>query len=362
MTVRIRDAVRTLADYPLRDLDDRGVRIRLHRNEAPSPPPACILDAVRSLEPDALRTYPTDLQREVTAALAARFGFDASWLVVTNGADEALAAIARTVLEPGEAMITVRPTYGIYARVAQIAGARRYAVPYRSRWSVDPASIVSEARRTNAPLIVLGNPNNPTGDALAPDALATIAEALPETLIVIDEVYLSIERHSLLPMLRAFDTIAVVGSFSKRCALAGERIGYVVAAPAFVAALRRVVGPYPLAATALAAARAYLRGGVAIAEFERRLDEQMRRSLDAIAAALVRGGFRFWRGAAPFLLADFGPLAGTIATRLAENGIAVRCFDDDELATMLRFGTASEPETSEVVRILDAVRMEAAHA
>jgi len=82
MSARIRPAIETLPDYDPRDLSDDGIAIRLHRNEGALPPPEFVLEAIRGIDAETLRTYPTALQREVTARLAARFARDEVDLVL----------------------------------------------------------------------------------------------------------------------------------------------------------------------------------------------------------------------------------------------------------------------------------------
>ena len=351
----IRPAIRALADYPARDLDDRGIEVRMHRNEAALPVPAFVVEAVRALDGEMLRTYPTELQRATAESLARRLGCEPAQLALGNGADELLYAVARTVLEPGDVMLTATPTFGMYARVAACAGAQIRNVAYAERWSLDPEALIAAAdERTR--LLIIGNPNNPTGDAPSVEAIAALAAALPRTLIAIDEVYLAFSDRSLVGSVCAKQpNVVAIGSLSKSAALAGARVGYAVADARLAAAFRRSIGPYPIGVASLAAANAYLSGGEATAAFERALRAQVRRSLDALEASLRPGARAIWRGPANFLLADLGPDASRIVRALGERGIAVRGYDAPELATMLRFCAADDGTTTRVVTALEAL-------
>lgn len=348
----LRRSVAELPDYDPRDLSDDGIAVRLHRNESALPPPDFVLDALRAIGPEDVRTYPTALQREVIERIALRFNRESEAVAIAAGADEILAACARAVLEAGDEALTVSPTFGMYARVAALAGASVRRAVYQSRWRIDvPALIAAAGERTR--LVILGHPNNPTGDALRASDLATIAQALPDALILVDEVYLALSQRSLARQAAArFENVAVAGSFSKCAALAGVRIGYLLASPQIAGALRRSLGPYPVSAPSLVAANAYLRDPAKTRAFETRLEAQVARSLDAIESALRPFAREIWRGPANFLLADCGNKAAGLRAGLASRGIAVRSFDDPMLAGMIRICAAGDDATAVVTAAL----------
>jgi len=358
MSLRFRPAIQALASYDPRDLSDDGIMIRLHRNEAALPPPAYVLDAIRNVDPETLRTYPTALQRDVAALLATRFSRDEASVVLGNGADEILAACARIVLDPGDIALSMTPTFGMYARVVAQAGAQLRRVPYATRWRFEPLPLL-EAAGERTKLVFLGHPNNPTTDPLRAGDLAVVARALPTALILVDEVYLAFSDRSLAREAAAFDNVVIAGSFSKCASLAGARMGYALAAPAVAAALRRTLGPYPVSALSLVAAQAYLREPARSRAFETQLEAQVVRSLDAFESAFAPFAREIYRGRANFLLIDCGPRALPLRDALSARGIAVRAFDDPMLAGMLRVSATTDDATDAVVSSLRAIAGEA---
>ncbi len=357
MSPRLRTTIAALADYDPRDLSDDGITIRLHRNEGALPPPEFVLDAIRTIDAETLRTYPTALQRDVTARLATRLGRSADNLALANGADEILSICARIALEPGDVALTTSPTFGMYARVVALAGGQLRRVPYATRWRFDARTLLDAAdERTR--LVILGHPNNPTTDPLRAADLAPIARALPNALILVDEVYLAFSDRSLAREAIAFDNVIVVGSFSKCASLAGVRVGYALAPPPIAAAMRRTLGPYPVSALSLVAAQAYLRDASRTRSYEIQLEAQVARSLDAFASAFAPFAREIWRGPANFLLLDCGANAGQLRDALAVRGIAVRTFDDPMLAGMLRISATTDQATDTVVAALRAIASE----
>ena len=357
MSAKLRPAIEAVPEYDPRDLSDEGIAIRLHRNEGALAPPDFVVDAIRSVDAETLRTYPTALQRDVIARLAARFSRDEANLAIANGADEILAACARITLDPGDLALTLTPTFGMYARVVALAGAQLRRIPYATRWRFEPLELI-EAAGERTRLVILGHPNNPTTDPLRSGDLAAIARALPSALILVDEVYLAFSERSLARDAALLPNVVVVGSFSKCASLAGARLGYALAAPAVAGALRRSMGPYPVGALSLVAAQAYLRDPSRTRAFETRLEAQVARSLDAFESAFAPFAREIWRGPANFLLVDCGSAAPAIRDALAARGIAVRIFDDPMLAGMLRVSATSDEASDTVVRALRAIASE----
>lgn len=342
----LRESLAGLPDYDPRDLSDDGITIRLHRNESALPPPESVLEALRTMQPEVLRTYPTALQRAVIERIALRFNREPGAVALAAGADEILAACARAVLEPGDEALTVSPTFGMYGRVVALAGGVLRRVPYQSRWRIDVASLIAAATpRTR--LVILGHPNNPTGEALRASDLSAISRALPNALILVDEVYLALSQRSLAQNAAArFENVAIAGSFSKCAALAGVRVGYLLASPRIAGAIRRSFGPFPVSAPSLVAANAYLRDPARTRAFETQLEAQVARSLDAFEAALRPFSREIWRGPANFLLADCAEKAAPLREGLASRGIGVRTFDDPMLAGTIRICAADDDTTA----------------
>ena len=266
--IRLSPRLRALRPYSAADFLDGELRVRAHRNEAPLPPPQHVVDAIRNVDGDALRYYPASLQRRVLHQLASRLGVGARNTAIANGADEIILAAARVTLDAGDNAVTVRPTFGMYARGVAMCGAVVREVPYRQRWQLDVDTLLANVDR-NTRLVFLGHPNNPTGEPLPIAMLERLARAIPETLIVVDEVYLALGAESLVRAVRTLPNVVVAGSLSKVCALAGLRVGFATGDSDVISAFRRVLAPYAISVTSLLAAQAYLRDGVAARAFER---------------------------------------------------------------------------------------------
>jgi histidinol-phosphate aminotransferase len=336
---------------------DAGVRLRFHRNECALGPPGHVLDAVRGIDAESLRTYPAELQSAFVRGLANRIRVQPETVAVGNGADELLLALGRAFLAPGDNVVAMTPTFGMYAQMAAMSRAHTNGVRYERRWSIDPERIASRAdARTK--LIVVGHPNNPTGDSAPASAVEFLANEVPGATIVVDEVYLAFSPSSLVTLASTYPNVAVVGSLSKVAGLAGMRVGYAVASADVADALRSAIVPFPLSAASLIAANAYVNGGPASRAYDVALYAQVQRSLDAIVAGIGVYARACWRGAGNFVLMDFGDSGARIVTALAARGIAVRTFADPELSGAIRFCAANDEATDELIRTTRAVLQE----
>ncbi len=325
-----------------------AMRVHANRNESPLAPPSHVMRALQALEPEDLQRYPTDKLERLESALAARLGRRRSSIVVGSGADDMLFALARAYLTAGDNIVTVRPAFGMYATVVELAGARVRAVPYSQRWRLDPNALMRAAdRRTK--LVILGHPNNPTGETLPLESVVRLSKALPHALIVIDEVYLALSRASLVSAVVGLPNVAVLGSLSKAAALAGIRVGYIAAAEPVAATLHWAMPPYPVGVASLVTATAYLTGGAETERFERRLADQVARSLDAIVDAIGPLVDSYWRGAGNFVLLDFGERADQVVAFLAASGIAVRRIAEPDIPGGIRVCALDDAATQELI-------------
>jgi histidinol-phosphate aminotransferase len=273
--------------------------------------------------------YPDD--RAARAAVAARHGRPTSEVLVTNGACEALWLVAG-VLRPRRAAC-IHPAFAEAEAALCCAGATVARVQRESeRWSFDPAAVPDEAE-----VVVVTNPNNPTGTLDSRDAIRTLLR--PGRLVVVDESFMDFvagERESLTGERR--DGLVVVRSLTKAWALPGIRAGYLLGPAALVATLGAHRQPWSVNAVALAAIAACAGRTEATAAIARDV-------ADARAALTARleglPGVRTWPSAANFLLLRVpdGPAA---VAALHDAGIAVRPagsfpgLDEDHIRVAIR--------------------------
>jgi histidinol-phosphate aminotransferase len=224
---------------------------RLHANEAPWRPTGDVSDA-------GLNRYPEPQPKELIARLASLYEVPAECVLATRGADEGIDLLSRIYLRAGsDAILQLSPTFGMYQVSARIQGAGVFEVPLRRErgWSLDPQELLS-AWRPAMKLVYLCSPNNPTANSFDPAAIEEICKALDgKAIVVIDEAYIEWSRGaSLTSWLQRFETLAILRTLSKAHALAGARIGALLANADLIQLAKRVIPPYALAQSTIEAA------------------------------------------------------------------------------------------------------------
>jgi histidinol-phosphate aminotransferase len=266
-----RPELRDLEPYvPVRS-EERGATLLMHANESPWPPPH---DGGR-----ALNRYPDPEPAALAEALADLYGVPRSHLLVVRGSDEGIDLLTRAFCRSGrDAVVVLPPTFEMYAHFARLQGARVRSVPLDGRFAVDVPK-VEEALRPDAKILYLCTPNNPTGGVVPHAVVERLARATQDrALLVVDEAYVEFaDAPSCTELLPRYEHLVVLRTLSKAWALAGARLGAVLAAPSVAAFLRRLMPPYPLPTpsvdSALAAldadGRALVEAHVAIVRRER---------------------------------------------------------------------------------------------
>ncbi|QSX78013.1 histidinol-phosphate transaminase [Agrilutibacter solisilvae] len=317
----LREDLRDFGGYRSARSDECEGSIWLNANESPQPGTA---EGTQGL-----RRYPDPQPPGLRSALARLYGCRDDQLLAGRGSDEAIDLLLRALCPPGAgcAVITT-PTFGMYAVCARLHGTRLVDVPLvdgPGGHACDFDTVAAVAQREQARLVFLCSPGNPGGNLLPLPAIAALAQRLRGTgVVVVDEAYIEFaQSDSAVALLDAHHNIAVLRTLSKAHALAGARIGCVVADAMLIAALRRCQAPYPLPQPCVEMALAALESSARAAtreRVERAVEERDR--LQAAFTALT-GIRRVYRSRANFLLVRFEQ-AQDAYERLLAAGIVVR--------------------------------------
>lgn len=275
------------------------------------------------------RRYPDPQPPSLRATLAAMYGCAPEQLLVGRGSDEAIDLLVRALCRPGnDAILVTSPTFGMYAVNARLHGASVVDVPLLDEpagWRCDFDAVGDAAERDGARLVFLCSPGNPTGTSLplaAIEALATRLEG--RALVVVDEAYGEYsDAPSAVTLLARQRNVAVLRTLSKAHALAGERIGSVIADAELIDVLRRCQAPYPLPASCVASAERALEPAARAATVAAvRTSVAQRERLVPLLASLP-GVRQVYPTQANFVLVRFDD-AQRAFDRLLEAGIVVR--------------------------------------
>lgn len=191
--------------------------------------------------------YPSCQPDDVVKNYARYAGVSPKQLVVTRGADEGIELLIRTFCTPGEDSILIcPPTYGMYAISAQTCDIGVKTVPLNDDFSLDVEGI---CKTDNVKVVFICAPNNPTGTPVAKSQVETVLNHFADTaLVVIDEAYIEFDAaSSWVKALADYPNLVILRTLSKAFALAGLRCGFTLANDDVVAALMKVIAPYPIA-------------------------------------------------------------------------------------------------------------------
>lgn len=288
------------------------------------------------------------------AHLAADAGVAPECVLLTAGATEAIRLVASALVGRGEAVI-VGPTYSEYARAIRSAGGRTVAVD-ASRPAFDPPVERAVALLADGPAtLFLCDPNNPTGRALDAEQLRQVLDSLPQDAsIVLDQSFAPFSSSSLdASVCLTAGEVVLVRSLTKVLATPGIRLGYVIARPETIAALRMLQDPWAVGAHAMAAAT------VASWTLPREVHACVTSWRERLGAALPAVGLDPLPSEANFLLVHAGPAAAGLIQELAARRIAVRSCASFGLPEYIRLAVRPPAEQDVLLSALTAIRGEA---
>jgi histidinol-phosphate aminotransferase len=339
MTAEPREGLRDTTPYVSPQLE---IAARLNTNESPHPLPRAFFDELTQAIADLpLNRYPDGQMRRLREELAAIHGTDVSGTWAANGSNEILTQLLQAYGGPGRRALTFEPTYLLHTRLCWLTHTAIEHRPLPADFVLTPAA-VGIAAALAPDVVFVCSPNNPTGNAQPVGIVQAIAEALPSSLVIVDEAYGEFAAHaSSIGLLAAHDNVAVVRTFSKAFAMAGARVGYVLTSAGVVGDLERVRLPYHLSALAQTAAIAAIHHRVEAAQ---QLDA-IREQRDRVSAELATiPGMTVYPSEANFVLFVPPGDATALWQALADRGVLVR----DMTAVVpgaLRVTAGSEHET-----------------
>ena len=279
-------------------------------------PPA----AKRTLEAatsQAVTRYPSLYALDLKRALASYVGVTAEMIVTGCGSDDVLDSAMRAFAEPGDRIAFPDPTFPAIPIFALMNALVPTPVSLTTDYDADPDRLLA----TNARIIYLCSPNNPTGTVLSRRAIERVVDKAPG-IVIIDEAYAEFAGRNVTDLLERSDRLLITRTMSKAFGLAGLRVGYAIGSPALVAEVEKSRGPYKVNALAERTALAALTEDM---HWVRTHVGAAIESRSRLVTALRELGLEPLESQANFV---FVPLrdAPRVATRMRELGVAVRPF------------------------------------
>ncbi len=298
---------------------------RLSANESPWGPFPEVIDAMKAAL-DGLNRYPDGGCAEVRGLLAERLGVTEDRFVFGNGSCELLMLLGEVFLGPGRHAVLPHPSFVLYRHIATARGAD-IALVELPGLDYDLEAMLA-AIQNDTTLVVVCNPNNPTGSHLQAPELGAFLQRVPaDVAVILDEAYCEFaspeKQVDPVGWLDEFPNLIILRTFSKIFGLAGLRMGYAIADPQVVEALDKVRQPFNVDSLAQVAAAASLRLPERIKERQELVTSERRRVQQALDAM----GVVYHPSEANFMLFDVTKLGipgPEVAQALLERGVLTR--------------------------------------
>jgi histidinol-phosphate aminotransferase len=343
----VKPAVRALSAYTLAAY---RAPVKLNQNENPWELPDGVRQAIaqRALAQPWSR-YPDFDPRELLEALSRFAGWPATGILAGNGSNELIEALLLVTVGPGVRVAIPEPTFTLYALLTGILGGDLVRVPLDPNLEYDVEELCAAA--AEASVLVVCSPNNPTGGVLTPEEVERLCRA-SRGLVVIDEAYHEFSGVTVVPLLARHENLVVLRTFSKAMALAGLRLGYLMAAPALVREIDKARLPYNINVFSQTAALVLLEDMSAVRDTVARLVEERARLAEALAAL---PGVRVYPSQANFLLLELSHAtpAEVFAAAYAEGVLIRNVSSYPRLSRCVRVSVGTPGENQ---RLIEALR------
>jgi histidinol-phosphate aminotransferase len=346
-SARVRATIAGMAGYTPGEQPKPGEAVvKLNTNENPYPPSPRVLDAIRQIDPGALRRYPSPMADDFRRVAARVHGVSPAHILAGNGSDDILQIALRTCCDAGEVLASPDPTYSLYPVMAEIADVQYVAVPWGPDWTLPADALLAAEPRA----IFFANPNAPSGTWVTPADISALA-ARTGALVLVDEAYVDFADEDALGLLTQHENVLITRTLSKGYGLAGLRFGYAIGHPSFIEQMAKVKDSYNCDAIAIAAASAALEDQ----DYAREQWSLVKHERARVASELERRGFSVIPSRANFLLATTpGAVpAGPLYEALKARGVLVRFFDKPGLNDKLRITIGTPAETDALIHALD---------
>lgn len=226
------------------DAKDVRAEVVLASNEHPDNLPGEIIQKIAGRMRDfPFNRYPDPTASELRSLIAEANGLEPSNVLVGNGGDELILDLMLAWGGPGRRLLDAPPTFAMYGIDAEVTGTEHVRIPRRQDFSVDGEAVLARLAEGDIDIVMIANPNNPTGDLVPETLLIDILNAT-DALVLVDEAYFEFSRHTMRPHMQRHENLVILRTFSKAFSLAGMRVGYALAHEEVIRELMKVRQPY----------------------------------------------------------------------------------------------------------------------
>ena len=334
--------IRKVIPYVPGEQPNKEKMIKLNTNENPYPPTPKAAEVLKTFSVDRMRLYPDPAASVLVKAIADTMGLAKDQVFVGVGSDDVLAMCFLTFFNSGKPVLFPDITYSFYD-----VWARLYRIPYETQPLAGDFSIRREDYYKENGGVIFPNPNAPTGVEESQEMIEDIVRHNPDSIVIVDEAYVDFGAKSALPLIKKYDNLIVVQTFSKSRSMAGMRIGYAMANPVLIKYLNDVkysFNSYTMDQTAIALGVASLQDQAYFEDVLAKIVNTRERT----KRELRKLGFSFADSKSNFIFASHENCpAKELFEALKEKDIYVRYFEKPRIDNYLRItiGTDEQMDT-----------------
>ncbi len=325
--------------------------IKLNTNENPYYASPKAVKSITEAALNNLNRYSDPESTELTSAIANFYGVNSENVMVTNGSDEALAFAFFAYGTRGLCYPDI--TYGFYDVIANLFDCSVEHIALNDDFSIDETQYYNKGKT-----VVLANPNAQTGIELSLDAIERIVKTNPENIVIIDQAYADFGKCNAIELIKKYNNLVVVNTFSKSRSLAGARVGYTIADKSLIEDLKKVKNsfhPYNVNSVSSALATCAINDK----EYFTQSVEKVKRTRCILTEGLTALNFMVLPSAANFIMAKSSEIGGgELYKLLKEKGVLVRHFKDERIRDYIRITVGTYEETSQLLQILSNILKE----
>lgn len=315
----------------------------LNFNERTTPFGNCVIGALKKLsDENKMQLYPEYGQIEKSIAKYA--GVKPENIMLTNGSDQGIDIIFRAFTKARDRVIIPSPSFAMFYQCAEMMANKILMPQYDEdkKMSFPMKEILSMVVQ-KPKLIVICNPNNPTGTLITIDKIEKILQKAKNSIVYIDEAYYEFSGVTAVKLLSKYKNLVITRTFSKAFGLAALRVGYIIASPKIILEMKKIRGPYDISMPAVCGTTAVLKNKNKLQTYVR---EVMRRSKPMLENFFTANNITYYPSGANFIL--FKPNnPKSVFAKLQKQGIIIR---PRKLTTeMLRVTTGTVEQTRQFI-------------
>lgn len=346
----VRREVRQLIPYEAKNMPQC---IKLDANENPFPWPPGMREALVQ-EQLPFNRYPDGMAKDLKKAISEYTGIDSEGILVGNGSDELIQLTLLTFGGTDRSVIIHPPTFSMYQIAARLTDTAVTTVPLRNGIELDTAQMLAAANAPEAHVVIICNPNNPTGSLFdRNDILQIVRES--GKIVVVDEAYAEFSGETLIPEIKNYPNLIVMRTFSKAFGMAGLRLGYLLGQPDTIRLINKVRQPFNVNMLTQKAGMLALNY---LAEYNAQIKTLQEQTQKLWTALSETPGFKVYPTRANFIL--FQPEdPDTWAQELIKRGFLLRNMGElPVLGKCLRVSTGLPEENEAFLRAVMEIRGE----